>query len=162
MTKRSGWMALGLATVALTLAHQVSAQSQHVMQTAMEAKWGPAPPMVPPGAQIAVLSGDPSAAGPFAIRLKLPARYAVPAHSHPGDENVLVTTGALFMGMGDKLDKTKGQALPIGGYAFMPANMNHFAYTKQPTVIVIFGQGPVDFKYVDPKDDPRNSPPATK
>jgi hypothetical protein len=39
----------------------------------------------------------------------------------------------------------------------MPANMNHFAFTTtQPTTIVLYGQGPVEFKYVNPADDPRN------
>ena len=33
----------------------------HVIQTPAEAAWGPAPPLIPAGAQIAVLSGDPTA-----------------------------------------------------------------------------------------------------
>ena len=37
----------------------------------------------------------------------------------------------------------------------MPANMNHFAFTRQETIIMLFGQGPVEFKYVNPADDPR-------
>ena len=32
----------------------------------------------------------------------------------------------------------------------MPANMNHFAYTTQETTIVLYGTGPVEFKYVNP------------
>jgi hypothetical protein len=34
--------------------------------------------------------------------------------------------------------------------------MNHFAYTKAETTVVLFGMGPVDLKYVNPQDDPRN------
>ena len=57
--------------------------------------------------------------------------------------------------MGDKL--TKGAAanktLAAGGFALMPANMNHFAYAAaQETTIVLYGQGPVEFKYVNPAD----------
>ena len=37
-------------------------------------KWGPAPPVLPAGAQMAVLSGDPGKAGTFVIRLKMPRR----------------------------------------------------------------------------------------
>ncbi len=38
----------------------------------------------------------------------------------------------------------------------MPANMNHFACTsEQETTIILYGQGPVEFKYVNPADDPR-------
>jgi hypothetical protein len=44
----------------------------------------------------------------------------------------------------------------VGGFALMPAQMNHFAYTTgQETTIVLYGQGPVEFKYVNPADDPR-------
>ena len=39
--------------------------------------------------------------------------------------------------------------------ALMPANANHFAYTKVETTILLYGQGPVEFKYVNPSDDPR-------
>jgi len=70
----------------------VGAQSHaHVLQTPKEAQWGPAPPMLPPGAQIAVLSGDPTKSGSYSVRLKFPANYAIPAHSHPTDENVVIT-----------------------------------------------------------------------
>jgi len=137
----------------------VQAQSHiHVIQTAKEAKWGPAPPLLPAGAQIAVLAGNPTTQGPYTIRLKFPANYSIPAHSHPTDEHVVVTSGALTFGMGDKL--TKGAAtnktLATGGFALMPANMNHFAYTTaQETTIVLYGEGPVEFKYVNPTDDPR-------
>ena len=37
----------------------------------------------------------------------------------------------------------------------MPAGMNHFAYTTAPTTLLLYGQGPVEFKYVNPNDDPR-------
>jgi quercetin dioxygenase-like cupin family protein len=131
----------------------------HVIQTPQEAQWGPAPPLLPPGAEIAVLSGDPTKAVPYAIRLKFPANYAIPAHSHPTDENVVVASGALTFGMGNKLNKgaEANKKLSVGGYALMPANMNHFAYTTLETTIVLYGQGPVDFKYVNPSDDPRNA-----
>jgi len=36
--------------------------------------------------------------------------------------------------------------------------MNHYAFTgAEETTIVLFGEGPVEFKYVDQKDDPRNA-----
>ena len=151
----SGGSRIGMAAGAQT----------HVVQTAKEAQWGAAPPMLPAGAQIAVLSGDPTKSGPYSVRLKFPARYVVPAHSHPGDENVVVTSGALTLGMGDKLEKgaAANKTLAVGGYALMPANMNHFAYTTgQETTIVLYGQGPVEFKYVNPADDPRSGKKPTE
>src|SRR5262245_62959392 len=134
-------------------------QSAHVVQTPEEAKWGPAPPMLPAGAQIAVLSGDPTSTSAYAVRLKFPAYYTIPAHSHPTDENVVVVSGALTFGMGNKLSKdaATNKTLTAGGYGLAAANMNHFAFTgAQPTTIVLYGLGPVEFKYVNPSDDPRN------
>ena len=133
-------------------------QKAHVITQLQEATWAPAPPMLPPGAQIAVLAGDPAKSAPYTIRLKFPANYMIPAHSHPTDENVAVVSGALTFGMGDQLNKNSAsnKTLTAGGYALMPANVNHFAYTTQESTIVLFGQGPVEFKYVNPSDDPRN------
>jgi quercetin dioxygenase-like cupin family protein len=137
----------------------VRAQSRaHVIQTPKEVQWGPAPPLVPPGASIAVLAGDPGKSAPYTVKLKFPANYAIPAHSHPTDEHVVVVAGALTFGMGDKLTKEAGnKTLGVGGFALMPATMNHFAYTTAAeTTIVLYGQGPIEFKYVNPADDPRN------
>jgi quercetin dioxygenase-like cupin family protein len=143
------------------LAAQTSAD---VIQALQEAQWGPAPPMLPAGAQIAVLAGNPTASGAYTVRLKFPANYAIPAHSHPTDENVVILSGGLTFGMGDKLMKSApaNKTLPVGGFALMPAGMNHFAYTTQETTIVLYGQGPVEFKYVNAADDPRTAHGASK
>lgn len=141
------------------------AQSQHVIQTVKDAQWGPAPPLVPPGAEISVLSGDPTKPAAYSVRLKFPAHYAIPAHSHPTDENVVIVSGALTFGMGDKLVKnaSDNKTLRTGGYALMPAGMNHFAYTTgDATTIVLYGIGPVEFKYVNPADDPRTLKSASR
>jgi quercetin dioxygenase-like cupin family protein len=132
----------------------------HVIASVNDAQWGPAPPMLAAGAQIAVLAGNPMQAVPYTIRLKFPAHYAIPAHSHPTDENVVVVSGALTFGMGDKLVRGAGKnkTLTAGGFALMPAGMNHYAFTAtEETTIVLYGQGPVEFKYVNPADDPRNA-----
>ena len=133
------------------------AQGAHVMQTPAEVKWGPAPPMLPAGAEIAVLEGDPGKSAPYTVRLKFPAGYNIAAHSHPMDEHVTVVAGTLYIGMGDKMNKSGGKALGVGGFALMPANANHFAFAKRETVILLYGTGPVDFKYVNPADDPRKA-----
>ncbi|MBU6510291.1 MAG: cupin domain-containing protein, partial [Gammaproteobacteria bacterium] len=69
-----------------------------------EIQWGPAPPVLPAGAKLAVLAGDPAGTGPVALRLKMPAGYRIPPHWHPTDERVTVISGTLGIGMGDKLD----------------------------------------------------------
>jgi hypothetical protein len=153
--RTSRWL-IALALVAIAGTAFIRAQGHGAMQNMAEAKWGPAPDMLPPGAEIAVLSGDPTKSAPYAVRLRFPANYDIPAHSHPTDENVVVTSGSLFLGMGDTLDRTKGTPFAVGGFAVAPAGMNHYAYTKARTTIVLYGQGPVEIKYVNPADDPRN------
>jgi hypothetical protein len=62
--------------------------------------------------------------------------------------------------MGEKLIRgaATNKTLSAGGFALMPAHMNHFAYTtSKETTIVLYGQGPVEFKYVNPADDPRTA-----
>ena len=59
--------------------------------------------------------------------------------------------------MGNRLDRKDGVGLGAGGFALMPAHANHFGYTKAETTIVLYGQGPVEFKYVNPADDPRTA-----
>lgn len=54
------------------------------------------------------------------------------------------------------MDERAGKALNVGGFGLMPANENHFAFTKKPTVVLLHGMGPVEFKYVNSADDPRN------
>ena len=149
---------IAAGAVLLSVGLLVNAQKTHVLADPKEANWGAAPPMLPPGAQIAVLAGDPTKAAPYTVRLKFPANYAIPAHTHPTDENVVVVSGAVTWGMGDKLVKgaASNKTLPVGGFALMPANVNHFAYTTQESTVVLFGQGPVEFKYVNPSDDPRS------
>jgi len=134
------------------------ADHPHAGQNLKDAQWGPAPPLLPKGAQIAVLEGDPTKPGPYAVRLKFPEHYAIPAHSHPTDEHVVVTSGALVFGMGNVLDKrsSANMKLTVGGFVDASANVNHFAFTDEETTIVLYGEGPVEFKYVNPNDDPRN------
>jgi quercetin dioxygenase-like cupin family protein len=118
-------------------------------------KWGPAPPGLPRGAQLAVLSGNPGAAGPFVIRLRFPAGYAVAPHHHPTDEYVTVISGQLSLGMGNRANRARAAALGSGGFVNAPAQMNHYAFTRSGATIQINGEGPFQIVYANPADDPR-------
>ena len=129
----------------------------HVMITPVQIKWGDAPPSLRKGAQLAVMSGDPGAAGPFTIRLKLPAGYRISPHWHPTDENVTVISGTFSLGMGEKFDQASLKTLPAGGFALLPAEMRHFAWTKGGATVQVHGMGPFVLNYVNPSDDPSQS-----
>jgi hypothetical protein len=126
----------------------------HTITTPDAVKWGPSPPFMPPGSQIAVMLGDPAKKGLFIIRGKLPDGYTIPPHWHSAVENVTVLSGTFNVGMGNKLDKSKGQPLNAGGFFSAPPRMSHFAWATGETVVEVTAMGPLDFRYVDPKDDP--------
>jgi len=133
----------------------VPAQDAHKIVSAQEIKWGPAPPSIPPGAQAAVLYGDPGKEGLFSLRLKLPKGYALAPHTHPKPEIVTVISGKFRLGMGEKADKSKAQALPAGSFFALPPGMAHFAFADGDTVIQLNSTGPWGLTYVNPADDPR-------
>lgn len=129
----------------------------HVMVTPDQMNWGPAPPALPPGAQLAVLEGNPSKPGVFAIRVKFPDGYRVPPHWHPTDEKVLVLQGSLGLGVGDKFNQAAGHVMPAGSYASMPKRLRHYAWAVGETEIQISGLGPFQVIYVNAADDPRKA-----
>lgn len=131
----------------------------HIMLAPDDVAWGACPPVLPPGAQCAVIEGDPAAANAlFAMRARLPDNYRIPPHFHPADEHVVVISGILNMGLGDKFDTSAGHALPAGGFMAMPAGEHHYAWAKGDTVIQIYAVGPWSLTYVNPQDDPRQNP----
>ena len=83
---------LGLGAM-LALAPSDAGEMHHTVVPADAVAWGPAPPSLPPGAQAAVLLGNPAKEGPFVLRLKFPAGYAVPPHRHSKDELLTVIAG---------------------------------------------------------------------
>jgi quercetin dioxygenase-like cupin family protein len=143
-------------TLIIGLTGTVVAQDHTTHAMAADAlQWGPAPPVLPKGGQMAVLAGDPGKPGPFVVRLKMPSGYKIPAHQHPSAEAVTVISGDFRFGMGDKLDETQAQKLGPGGFVDLPANMNHYAFGGSGEVIVqINSEGPFAIKYVNPADDP--------
>ena len=146
-------LTLGLWALAAPVAFGQHAGG-HSMVNPSDLKWAPVPSL-PAGAQIAIIQGPMNEAKPFTIRLKLPANYRIPAHSHPAIEHVTVISGKFNMGTGDTLDDSKTTALLPGSVAIMQIGTNHFAWTSEETVVQLHGIGPWDVKYVNPADDPR-------
>ena len=134
-----------------------AAAPAHVMVTPLQMKWGDPPAVLRKGAKFVVLSGDPGAAGPYTIRLKMPAGYKIAPHWHPTDESVTVIAGTFSLGMGEKFDQASMKTLPAGGYAVMPAEARHYAWTKAGATIQVHGMGPFALTYVNPSDDPSQS-----
>ena len=135
------------------------AMNQHTMVKADATQWGDAPPVLPKGAQAAVLSGDPGKEGVFAIRLKMPAGYRIGRHWHPTDEEVTLIDGDFTLSMGEAAGAHEETFAP-GDFVNLPARMQHEASTQNGAVVQVQSTGPFQITYVDAKDDPRNANPA--
>ena len=146
-------MTLSLVSVAVAQSHGAG-HGDHLMVLPGELKWVDVPSL-PAGAQIAVIEGPLGEAKPITARIRFPANYRLPAHTHPVIEHVTVLTGTFHMGAGDKLDMAKTKALPAGGFAIMQPGTRHFAWTAEETIVQIHSVGPWGITYVNPADDPR-------
>jgi quercetin dioxygenase-like cupin family protein len=154
---KTRWPTLMIAVALAGGASTALAESMdgHTIVAPQEIKWAPAPAVLPPGAEVAVLFGDPSKEGLFAMRLKLPEGYSVPPHMHPVDEVVTVISGSFGLGMGKTADQSKAEALPAGSFFALPPGEPHYVFIDEETVIQISTVGPWGLTYVNPADDPR-------
>jgi quercetin dioxygenase-like cupin family protein len=148
-------LALVFGFAAILATTPVQGQHNHTIVAGDALKWGPAPPSLPPGAEAAVLLGNPAKDGPFAVRFKFPAGFIVPPHRHSKDETVTLISGRFAIVMGEKVDRASLKALPPGSFFYQPAGAAHYAFAETEAVVQVTGMGPFDVTYIDPKDDPR-------
>ncbi|MEP7381394.1 MAG: cupin domain-containing protein [Gemmatimonadota bacterium] len=123
--------------------------------TSPELKWGPAPPIFPAGAQMAVLQGDPGGHALFTVRLRLPDGYLIAPHTHPTDEQVTVISGTFKVGMGKTFTAKEMMTLAAGGFVVAPAEHPHYAIAQGFTVVQVHAMGPFAMTYVNPADTPK-------
>ena len=96
------------------------------------------------GYETAVLVGDPSQPGVYAVHTRLPANITIVPHTHGEKWRIAtVLSGTLYYAQGDTFDESKLRALGPGSLIVEPQNMPHFARTKgEPVLLHIVGEGP--------------------
>jgi quercetin dioxygenase-like cupin family protein len=146
---------LGASALLAIASASMAGDAHHTVVSADAITWGKAPASLPPGAQAAVLLGNPGKDGPFVLRLKFPANFVVPPHRHSKDEFVTVISGRFSITSGEKVDRSAIKPLPPASFFHLPAGMPHYAISEEETIVQINGTGPFDVTYVDPADDPR-------
>lgn len=148
-------LAFGLGVLVAAAAQPPATESAHTAFSPADLKWMPAPPVLPKGVQIAVLSGNPFAEGYSTVRLKIPPNTTFAPHWHPTAEGFTVLQGSLRVGMGDTVDRASARELPTMGYAWMPAMHHHYVFTgSEGAVLDLSFYGPFQIHYVNPADDP--------
>jgi len=98
-----------------------------------------------------VLFGDPSEAGVYVIRLKIPAGLTFPPHHHDQDRHITVISGAWAFGKGYSGGCDDTISLTAGAYVMHPKGGVHFdgACGEEPVEVQIIGQGPVKTTWID-------------
>lgn len=100
-------------------------------------------PGFPPGTKMAVVHGDPSAVGPYVMRLQFPDGYEFPLHWHPAAEQVTVLSGSFHLAMEDTAGgQSAMKTYAPGDYLYVPARMAHVGGAKGVTIIQLHGTGP--------------------
>ncbi len=152
--RRMGTMMFVFIAALIVLAQN---PGEHVKTYAPDAlNWSAAPNALPPGAQLAVLEGNPMEAGAYTMRLKMPDGYKIPPHHHARREHVTVISGAFKVGMGDNFDAGKMNEFGPGSFAYLEPTVHHYAMAKGEAVIQLHGTGPWEIMYVNLSDDPRH------
>jgi uncharacterized RmlC-like cupin family protein len=107
------------------------------------------------GIQTTILSGDPTGAGLYTIRLSVPANTRIESHEHRDSRSAIVVSGTWQIGFGPRFDDKALKALPPGSFYTEPAGRPHFARTGAESVVVLItGYGPTDTTYRQKDPEP--------
>jgi quercetin dioxygenase-like cupin family protein len=118
-------------------------------------QWFPVPTILPQGAKIAVVSGDPFNPGEFTIEFAMPDTYTLPPHTNPAREHVVIKNGSLRVGLGSKIDRKKSFVLAAGDTATTPAGVAHWSIAEGDThIVVTYSTGPFGIAYMSKRDEP--------
>jgi quercetin dioxygenase-like cupin family protein len=111
----------------------------------------------PPSACLAVVVGQPSAPGPYVVRVKVPSGVRLMPHRHQEDRVYTVMSGVFYIGLGDQFDGGKLEAYPPGSVIVLPGGTSHFHWARSGEYVTqVTALGPISLEYIDPRDDPRN------
>ena len=147
-TFAASWLALCLGLLGAPAGAQTDAKG-FVRITPEQTVWKDVPEGH--GVQMAVVSGDPTKAGLYVIRVKFPPGIMSAPHFHPEDRHAVVLRGTWYTGTDDSWDPDKTVALKPGSYMKHPAGAVHYDGAKDEEVIVqIAGYGPSGTKEIFP------------
>lgn len=140
---------LPLSAALLLSTASFAADQTAIISSPDRLNWVKAEPPLPSGTEVALVLGDPSKAGDFIIRAKMPAGTVIRPHTHPDPETVTVLSGTMHFGMGSKMDKSSATKLGAGGFVAVPADHPHYVFTDEDTIIQVTGKGPFRIRFLD-------------
>jgi quercetin dioxygenase-like cupin family protein len=146
-TSMPGWRGVVLAVGAFAvLAGNLSAQD---VADTPALKWTSVPSHLPSGAQVAVVSGDPTKPVLTTVELIMPSGYGIPPHYHPVDESIEVMEGAVLIGVGDDMAPEKAHRANPGDASTLNPGAHHFIIAAETARVRVTFMGPYTVTYVE-------------
>ncbi|MBI2933139.1 MAG: hypothetical protein HYY16_15960, partial [Planctomycetes bacterium] len=64
----------------------------------------------------------------------------------------------LIIGKGERMEPGRSETLEAGALLFEPADTVHSTQAKTDVILLIHAEGPLDTKYLNPREDPSRQP----
>ena len=96
-----------------------------------------------PGLKNAVVYGDPTKPGAYAVRNKFSPNTFSRPHFHPNDRIIVVLSGTWWVGTGEKFDPESTKPMPAGTVVVHYGGKVHYDGAKnEECELIIYGVGP--------------------
>ena len=119
-------------------------------------QWGN-PIVLTKGAKDILLFGNPGKTGNYTFRFKLPENYKIEPIILTSPSFLTVIEGEIFIGEGNKFDKSSMKGMPAGSFCNIPSNHPIYLMSEKQVTLQFHGLGPIELKYLNEAHDPRNS-----
>ena len=122
-------------------------------------QWKPALPSAPPqSVETVPVFGATDKPGLYAVLIKWHPGYMSAPHTYVTDRLCFVISGTWWVNSGENFEPEATVPVPAGGFVRRVAHTPHYDGVKkggkEPAVIGIFGQAPIEFKLTDPTKPP--------
>ena len=122
-------------------------------------QWKPALPGAPArSVETAPVFGATDKTGPYVVVIRWYPGYMSAPHTYVTDRLCFVLSGTWWVNSGETFEPAATVPVPAGGFVRRVAHTPHYdgvkSGGKEPAVIGIIGQAPIEFKLVDPSKPP--------